>query len=103
MRVRAVIVLDEAVDDLESGRAFYDRREQGVGDYFVDSLLADMESLRLHGGIHSIHFGFYRALSKRFPFAIYYDLADDFVHVAAILDMRKDPAWIRGKLDERNV
>jgi len=94
MRVRAVIVLDEAADDLEAGRAFYDSREQDVGDYFLDCLLADLESLRLYAGIHRIQFGFHRMLARRFPFAIYYD-------VAAILDMRRNPAWIRKELSER--
>jgi len=69
--------------------------------YFFDSLISDLESLWLCGGIHSIHFGFHRLLSRRFPFAIYYDLTEEVVRVAAILDMRRDPAWIRKELNER--
>jgi hypothetical protein len=34
MRVRAVIILEEAAEDLESGRRFHDEREAGVGRYF---------------------------------------------------------------------
>ena len=101
MRVRAVIVLAEAAEDLEAGRSFYDSREAGVGRYFLDSLMSDLESLQLHAGIHSVHFGFHRLLSRRFPFAIYYDVTDDLARVAAILDMRRDPAWIRKELGER--
>lgn len=40
-------------------------------------------------------------LSKRFPFAIYYELEDDVVYVYAILDLRRDPLWIREQLCER--
>ena len=101
MRVRAVIILDEAVVDLEAGRAFYDAREQGVGRYFLDCLMTDLESLRFHAGIHSVHFGFHRLLSHRFPFAIYYDVSADLVRVAAVLDMRRNPAWIRTALSGR--
>ena len=101
MRNREVIVLEEAAEDLEAGRIFYDVHQVGVGLYFFDSLISDLGSLRLYGGIHSIHFGFHRLLSRRFPFAIYYDITDEFVRVAAILDMRKDPAWIRKELSER--
>lgn len=72
-----------------------------MGRYFLDSLLADLESLRLHAGIHSVHFGFHRLLSRRFPFAIYYDVTDNLARVAAVLDMRRDPAWIRKELSER--
>lgn len=101
MRVRAVIILEEAAEDLEAGRRFYDEREAGIGRYFIDCLLTDLESLQLHAGIHSVHFGFHRLLSLRFPFAIYYDVTNEFVRVAAILDMRRDPAWIRKELGER--
>jgi len=101
MRVRAVIVLDEAAEDLEAGRSFYDERGEGLGRYYVDCLFSDLESLRLHAGIHSMHHGFHRLLSRRFPFAIYYDVSDDLARVAGVLDMRRDPAWIRKELSGR--
>lgn len=101
MRVREVILLEEAAEDLEAGRRFYEEREAGIGRYFLDSLLSDLESLKLYAGIHTVRFGFHRLLSRRFPFAIYYDITDDFARVAAILDMRRDPAWTRSELSER--
>ncbi|MCF8038032.1 MAG: hypothetical protein K9K79_01835 [Desulfohalobiaceae bacterium] len=42
MMVKEVIVLKEVSDDLNDGKAFYDQREPGIGDYFWDSLLANM-------------------------------------------------------------
>jgi len=42
-----VVVLDAAGDDLEAGKSFYDSCEVGVGDYFVESLLADLHSMKL--------------------------------------------------------
>ena len=67
-----VVVLEEAAGDIQSGKRFHDSREAGVGDYFAESILADLSSLSLYAGIHAVHFGFHRMLSKRFPFAIYY-------------------------------
>ncbi|GBD96157.1 MAG TPA: type II toxin-antitoxin system RelE/ParE family toxin [Nitrospirae bacterium] len=101
MKVRKVIALKEVVVDLEEGRRFYDEKEQGVGDYFFDSLISDLESLKLYAGIHSKRLGFYRMFSKRFPFAIYYEINKDIASVVAVLDMRRHPSWIRGKLDKR--
>ncbi len=69
-----------------------------VGDYFLDSLFSDIDSLRLYAGIHSLHFGYNRLLSKRFPFAVYYRIENDVVRVYAILDCRRDPSWIRDRL-----
>ncbi|RLB95000.1 MAG: type II toxin-antitoxin system RelE/ParE family toxin [Deltaproteobacteria bacterium] len=77
-------ILDFAEKDLVDGFKFYDRMTKGLGDYFLDAIFADIESLHLYAGIHSIHFGYYRLLSKRFPFAI--------------LDCRRNPAWIHDRL-----
>ena len=42
-----------------------------------------------------------RMLSERFPFGIYYREADDAIEVLAILDLRRDPDFIRGQVTER--
>jgi hypothetical protein len=86
---------------LSKGREFYDRQEQGLGDYFFNCLLTDIESLSFYAGIHSIHHGFNRMLSKRFPFSIYYEVKGDFVVIIAILDMRRNPAWRHDELTTR--
>ncbi len=96
-----VVVLEDAAEDMESGRQFYESRESGVGDYFIESILSDLSSLALYSGIHPVHFGFHRMLSKRFPFGIYYQVESDTAYVYAILDMRRDPLWIRRELGDR--
>jgi hypothetical protein len=92
-------VLTEAWADLDAGRDFYDNCEVGVGDYFAASMAADIESLRFFAGIHSVHFGYHRALAKRFPFAVYYLVKKEVVEIHAVLDLRMDPASIRGRLE----
>jgi hypothetical protein len=52
-------------------------------------------------GVHPTYFGFHRMLSKRFPFGIYYEVEDDVIYVYAILDLRRDPIWIRKRLLDR--
>ena len=96
-----VVILEDAAEDLESGAQFYESCEAGVGDYFLDSILSDLDSLILFVGVHPIHFGFYRMLSRRFPFGIYYEVEAEMVYVYAILDLRRDPLWIRNRLRER--
>ncbi len=101
MTVKAVVVLEDVVIDLNHGKQFYDYKNLGVGDYFWDSLLSDIESLKVYGGIHSQHYGLYRMLAKRFPYAIYYNVKDEVVHVMAVLPMRRDPVWLEKELEER--
>ena len=99
MQVR--ISLSAEVDLLE-GYAFYERQSAGVGEYFLDSLFADIDALTLYAGIHARpHRRWHRALAKRFPFAIYYDVVGDTATVVAVLDCRQDPASITERLQRR--
>lgn len=91
-------LLESAEKDLLDGYNFYERQAKGVGDYFLDTLFSDIESLYLHAGIHNLHFGYHRLLSKRFPFAIYYRVQKDVIRIYAVLDCRRRPAWIRNRL-----
>ena len=63
-----VQILDEAQQDLVEGYRFYESQVAGLGDYFLDSLFSDIDSLQFYAGIHALHFGYNRLLSKRFPF-----------------------------------
>ena len=92
MRVR---ILDVARDDLIEGFRFYDTKQSGLGDYFLSCLYSDIESLKILGGLHAAAYSrFHRALSKRFPFAIYYTMEEDEVLICAVVDCRRNPSWI---------
>ena len=93
-------ILSEAADDLVAGAKFYERKRAGLGEYFLNSLYSDIDSLLLYAGIHRLVFGFHRALSKRFPFVIFYRFDRDkkLVRVYRVLDLRRDPLWIRERL-----
>ena len=103
MKIRKVIISDEAVADLDSGKVFYDSREMGVGDYFIDCLISDLECLTFFAGIHKAQYGYFRMLSKRFPFAIYYETTDSAAIVVAVLDMRRDPTWLKNQVETRKI
>lgn len=99
--MRTVVVLAEAAEDIEIARDFYDAQEPGIGDYCVDSLLTDIESLALYHGIHFQQFGFFRMLAHRFPFGIYYRETKNETQVLAVLDLRRNPNWLREELVKR--
>jgi plasmid stabilization system protein ParE len=96
-----VVLLVEAMHDLEEARDFYNEREAGVGDYCVAALLADIESLALFHGTHRRQHGCFRMLASRFPFGIYYQEATDESRVVAVLDLRQNPSWIRKQVTGR--
>ncbi len=93
-----VRISTDAEQDLTEGYWFYERQSSGLGDYFRSSLIADIDSLAFYAGIHEKEYGCYRALSKRFPFCVYYRLKEEAIVVIAVLDARRDPLWIRQRL-----
>ena len=92
-------ILPEAEHDLEIGADFYEAQREGLGRYFNDCLMSDIESLRLYAGVHQRQHGLHRCTSKRFPFAIFYDVADDTIDIYAVLDCRQDPSAIQTRLE----
>jgi len=94
-------ILASARQDFLDGFRFYERQSNGVGRYFVDSLMADIESLHLFAGVHAKQFGWYQMRARRFPFAVYYRLEGEIVRVHSVLDCRRNPAWIRRRLTRR--
>lgn len=88
MKIR---ILSLAVEDLDRARIFYERQQPGLGEYFLDALFSDIDALLLHAGIHSKVFGYHRALSDRFPFAIYYRVEGGDIEVWRVLDCRQNP------------
>lgn len=93
-------ILSDAEEDLVAGAKFYERQGSGLGDYFLNSIYSDIDSLLIYAGIHRVVFGFHRALSKRFPYAIFYrfDRQAELVRVYRVLDLRRDPPWIKARL-----
>ena len=78
--MKRVVVLAEAAADLEEARAFYEARETGVGDYWVTSLLEDIESLARFHGMDRRQYGCFRRWGNRFPFGIYYLVVEELVN-----------------------
>ena len=103
MNINDVLVLDDAYTDLKEGKLFYDKKQLGIGEYFWDSLVSDIESLIMYAGIHSKKYKLFRMFSKRFPYAIYYQTKNQTAYVIAVLPMHRDPTWIIKKLNKAKI
>ena len=93
-----IVILPSAREDLADGFRFYEAQEGGLGSYFLESLFSDIDSVKLYAGVHRKVFGFHRALSQRFPYAIYYSVESNTAFIRAVLDCRRNPASIRERL-----
>lgn len=98
MRVK---ILPAALADLQKGWRFYERQQEGWGDYFQESLFVDIDSLVTLGGVHRTFFGYHRLLSKKFPFAVYYRVeGGEAVTIWRVLDLRRHPRAIEKELSQ---
>ena len=93
-------ILEEAQEDILKGVLFYESQQYGAGDYFLDTISADINSLHLYAGIHIQIKNYYRIVSKRFPYSIYYKIDNNLVKIYAVLDDRSDPKMIESRLEE---
>lgn len=97
-----MLILSSAYNDLLSGREFYENLGEGLGNYFFDSLFSDIDSLLLHGGIHQKIFGYFRLLSKRFPYAVYYKIdQEENIVIWRVLDCRQNPKKTKSSLPSK--
>jgi len=60
-------ILDAAERDLIEGYYFYEKQSQGLGQYFLDAIYADIESLYLYFYTHPEHFGYHPVTCETIP------------------------------------
>ena len=84
--------------DLLRGAEFYERQLRGLGAYFLKVLSSDIDRLEETGGVHPINHGYYRAVSRKFPYAIFYEIEGNDAIVWAVIDTRRDPNFIESRL-----
>ena len=91
-------ILPAAQNDLIEAYWFYEVQSEDLGDYFLRSLMDDIERLSFLAGRHPLHFGKHRLLASTFPYSIYYTVDEDTVKIFAVLDDRRDPALAEKRL-----
>ena len=91
-------ILSIALVDIQSDQHFYEQKQEGLGVSFWICWFSTLMLFMLYAGIHQQFFGYYRALSKRFPYAIYYRVSEQTVQVWRVLDCRQKPSRIADAL-----
>lgn len=88
MKIR---ILSLALRGLEHGRRFYECQSSGPGAYFLDLLFSDIDALLIHADVNQKFSGYFRALLKRFHYAIYDKLEGGCGDVWRVFDCRQNP------------
>jgi plasmid stabilization system protein ParE len=87
-----LIVLDEAEQDIDLAYAWYEQQRPGLGEEFLSRVDACLQSLRRSPQMHTcIYQTFRRALVRKFPYAVFYEYADNTVVVYCVFHTSQDP------------
>jgi toxin ParE1/3/4 len=79
--------------DIEAAFDWYQNEQLGLGLEFLDELRTSYRSIADNPHkYHQLRSGIRRALTKRFPYAIYFKIEGDLVVVVAVLHTAQDPA-----------
>ncbi|CAA6826387.1 MAG: Unknown protein [uncultured Sulfurovum sp.] len=102
MKTYSLYLTEDAQIDIYNSEKFYENKSPNLGTYFYDSIISDLDALKHYAGIHAIHFGLYRMVTKRFPYVIYYNIEDNTVIVHAILHTRMDISSHTKKINKKS-
>ena len=94
--VRAVVFRPQAEDEAIRVRQWYEARRSGLGQEFgqeLDALVARIAERPL--AYPQVHNETRRAVLRRFPYAIYFRLADHVVVVLAVHGRQRRSRWQR--------
>jgi plasmid stabilization system protein ParE len=85
--------------DITEGYLWYERRRVGLGEEFLSSVEACLERIRRHpAAAPMVHDDYRRALVGRFPYGVFYGVAETRVTVYAIFHNARDPEKWRHRL-----
>jgi plasmid stabilization system protein ParE len=94
-----LVVAPEAELDLAEAYGWYEGRRIGLGEEFLSSVDACLESIRRWPGMYAVvHEDFRRALIRRFPYAVFYEVREATVTIYAVFHTSRDPGKWRRRL-----
>ncbi len=97
--VAELITAPEAAEDTIEAYGWYESRQIGLGEEFLNCVDACIESARRSPGMYPItHESYRRALVRRFPYAIFYEYEEGAVTVYGVFHTARDPDKWRQRL-----
>jgi len=86
--------VDEALAEYISAGLYYERREPGLGDAFMDEVEAGIIVISNGPEVWPVFDGDVRRyLIHRFPYGILYTIEGDVTVIWAVMDLRRQPGY----------
>jgi toxin ParE1/3/4 len=79
--------------DIESAFDWYETEKSGLGREFLDQVRATYHRvLENPFAFQDLRLGIRRALTRKFPYAVYFTVEEDAILILAVLHCARDPA-----------
>ncbi len=90
---RVLFLRPEAECDLVAARDWYDQKRSGLGDDFLDAVALALLELETQAEINRLYYrDFRRALLRRFPYKIFYQIIGNRVVIFRVIHAKQDHA-----------
>jgi plasmid stabilization system protein ParE len=95
--IKRIIFAAEAADDIASAYRWHEEREIGLGEEFLRAIAASISLILRQPELYPIALdNFRRAILRRFPYEIFYEVAEKNLIVHAVFNCSQDPErWKR--------
>jgi len=100
--MRRLTILPQAELDVSDAAAWYEQRRTGLGDEFLDELDSVLRRvIKDPFQFPKIKNQIRRALLRRFPYSVYFDVTGETLELIAVLHLRRDPpTWEKRTIAE---
>ena len=89
---RDIILLPEAEQDIKGAYDWYESQSSGLGKEFLRNVDACLSLIKRNPEINPLVYKtFRRALTRHFPFAIFYEIQDDDLVIYSVFHCARDP------------
>ena len=87
-----VYLRPDAEQDVEDASLWYDSQRKGLGGQFLDEISRTLNAISEYpASFPIVHRNIRRALTRSFPFGIYYRVEEELAVVVAVLHASRDP------------
>ena len=88
----SLIIKPEVERDLRDAMEWYNEQRAGLGDEFLAEVERAFDRICENPGLHScVHRDIRRALTKRFPYGVFFIVEGDCVAVLAVMHVSRHP------------
>jgi toxin ParE1/3/4 len=96
---RSILLRPEAEEDLATGRDWYDRQKERLGDEFLRAVNGTFERIADQPELYAVVHGEVRRMKmRRFPYVVYCISSTSSIEIIGVLHAARDPRLWRSRI-----